>query len=158
MVRVAQRPSIPTQQPATDYVDTPIPSGDGSILIRSMPRDMSVEPERKPQRKIGEIRPLVDEDVDDGVPDLLGLAGGGGWIAVSSIKGWQSLGRIDDRGVVLGAVAPESSLGHAEAIAAVGDRLLLATPEGRAMRLRVVACSETAAPVAPDPAAPPAAD
>lgn len=52
MVRVAQRPSIPTPQPATEYVDTPIPSGDGSILIRSMPRDMSVEPERKPQRKI----------------------------------------------------------------------------------------------------------
>lgn len=105
---------------------------------------------------VGAVRPLIDEDVDDGVPDLLGFAGGSGsgWIAVSSLKGHQAIGRVDDRATVLGPVASERSLGRGEAVAAAGDRLLLATPEGRAVRLRVVACAEDAPVPSADPARP----
>lgn len=104
---------------------------------------------------VGALRPLADEDVDDGVPDLLGLSSGsGGWIAISSLKGSQAIGRIDDRATVLGAVGSEPSLGRGEAVAAAGDHLLLATPEGRAVRLRVVACSDDAPAAPPDPARP----
>lgn len=107
---------------------------------------------------VGEARPLIDEDVDDGVPELLGLASGSGWVAVSSIKGAHALARVDDRGTVLGPVANEPSLGQGEPVAAIADRLLLATPEGRAVRFRVVACAEGAEATAPDPAKPPTGD
>jgi hypothetical protein len=55
-------------------------------------------------------------------------------------------------------VANEPSLGQGEPVAAVADRLLLATPEGRAVRFRVVACADGAEAAAPDPAKPPEGD
>jgi len=108
-----------------------------------------------------EPRPLAGEDVDDGIPDLLGfgtsgLGATGGWLAVASRKGPHAIGRVDDRGAFLGAVTPEPSIARSEPIAATGNRVLLATPEGRAVRFRVVACEADAAPAAIDPAAPPA--
>ncbi len=108
-----------------------------------------------------EPRPLADDEVDDGVPDLLGFStpseglSGGGWLAVASRKGPHAVGRIDERGGILGGVTPEPSLARSEPIAAAGSRLLLAVPEGRAVRLRVVACEDAAAPPPVDPAAPP---
>ncbi len=107
---------------------------------------------------VGEARPLVDEDVDDGVPELLGFGGGTGWIAVSSLKGAHALARVDDRATALGPVSVEPSLGQGEPVAAVGDRLLLATPEGRAVRFRVVACREAAEAAPADPSKPPPDD
>lgn len=104
---------------------------------------------------VGEARPLVDEDVDDGVPELLGFGSGSGWVAVSSLRGAHALARLDDRGTPLGPVANEPSLGHGEPVAAIADRVLLATFEGRAVRFRVVACADGAEATAPDPAKPP---
>ncbi len=77
MVRVAQRPSVPTQpqvpqrpqrtpQPDTDYDVVMIPSGDGSMLARTMPRDMSIEPETKPHRRMSDRPEVMDRMLAEG--------------------------------------------------------------------------------------------
>jgi hypothetical protein len=101
---------------------------------------------------VGEATTVADEEGSDGAPTLLP-----GWLAVPTLRGPDLLAKLTAEGAPAEALEPEASLGRAEPIAAAGARLLLAEPEGRAMRLRVVDCGDrppTAAPAAPASSAP----
>jgi hypothetical protein len=85
---------------------------------------------------ISEPRVLADEEVGDGVPDLLP-----GWIAVSNISGPKRLAPMSPLGEEIGPLQPEPSIGIAEPLAATRDAILLARPAGKAIRLSVVRCA-----------------
>lgn len=88
----------------------------------------------------GEPHVLAEEGVGAGVPELLP-----GWLSVASLSGPAQLARMTARGEMVGALAPEPSLGSGEPIAGTKDVLLVARPAGRAMKLSLMRC----APVAP---------
>jgi hypothetical protein len=86
----------------------------------------------------------------DGAPTLLP-----GWVAIPTLRGADLLARLGEDGVPSEPIEGEASLGRGEPIAARGDELLLAEPEGKAMRLRVLRCGPRPAPL---PQPPPDAD
>ncbi|MFO0553523.1 MAG: hypothetical protein U0271_34390 [Polyangiaceae bacterium] len=88
----------------------------------------------------------------DGTPTLLP-----GWLAVPSLGGADLLARLGPDGIPLESPNPrgEVSLGGGEPIAANNDRVLVAVPEGRAMRLRSLGCDQTVTAPPPAPSADP---
>jgi hypothetical protein len=84
-----------------------------------------------------------DDAPADGAPTLLP-----GWLGMPTLQGPDLLARAGKDGLPAETLEVEPSLGRGEPIAATGDHLLLAEPEGKAMRLRVVTCGDRAAPVA----------
>lgn len=82
----------------------------------------------------------------DGAPTLLP-----GWFAIPTLRGADLLARLGDDGLPREPLLADPSLGRGEPIAARGDQLLVAEPEGRAMRLRVLSCGERPAPPAAAP-------
>lgn len=87
---------------------------------------------------------VAEEGATDGVPGLLE-----GWITVPTLRGPSLLARLAADGSAVEALEPEPSLGRLEPVAARGSELLVAKPDGRAMRLSVVRCGERA-PAPPD--------
>jgi hypothetical protein len=85
----------------------------------------------------------------DGIPSVLD-----GWLGVPTLNGPDFLARLGADGLPSEPPQREVSLGIGEPIAARGDQLLLADPDGRAMKLRVVTCG----PRIVAPPAPPADD
>jgi hypothetical protein len=85
---------------------------------------------------IGEPRVIAEEGVGAGVPQLHGS-----WVVIHSMSGPVQLGAIGPQGDVAAEIAPEAALGHGEILGADGERFLVATPAGRAMKLGVVRCS-----------------
>jgi hypothetical protein len=81
----------------------------------------------------------------DGVPSVLD-----GWLGVPVLSGPDFLAKLGPDGLPSEPPQREPSLGIGEPIAARGDQLLLADPDGRAMKLRVVTCGpRIVAPPAP---------
>ena len=118
------------------------PGAGGSLLVAWRDEDSPTGAAGGPVRVaqitsggLGEARLVASELPADGAPSLLE-----GWLALSTLRGPDLLGRLGPDGALLEDVLPEPSLGRGEPIAARGDRLLLAEPDGKAMRLRVVAC------------------
>ncbi|HTJ80596.1 MAG TPA: hypothetical protein VL400_02700 [Polyangiaceae bacterium] len=93
-----------------------------------------------------------DDAPADGAPTLLP-----GWLGMPTLQGPDLLARLGNDGLPAEKLEVETSLGRGEPIAAIADRLLLAEPEGKAMRLRVVACGDRPAPL-PEPSAEPKED
>ena len=87
-----------------------------------------------------EARLLAEESFGAGVPDLLP-----GWLSVSGASGITRIAALNDKGEIQGTLDPEPSLGTGEPLAAAGDRVLVARPAGRAMRVGVLRCSSAAA-------------
>ncbi len=87
---------------------------------------------------------VAEEGATDGVPGLLE-----GWITVPTLRGPSLLARLAADGSAAEGLEPEPSLGRLEPVAARGSELLVARPDGRAMRLSVVRCGERA-PAPPD--------
>lgn len=83
-----------------------------------------------------ETHVLAEESLGAGVPDLLP-----GWLVVSGGSGFTRLASISARGESGGPLEPEPSLGTGEPLAATADRILVARPSGKAMRLSVVRCA-----------------
>jgi hypothetical protein len=83
----------------------------------------------------------------DGAPTLLP-----GWVAIPTLRGADLLARLGDDGLPRETLLADPSLGRGEPIAARGEQLLVAEPEGKAMRLRVLSCGERPAspPTAPE--------
>jgi hypothetical protein len=90
---------------------------------------------------------VTSEASADGAPTLLS-----GWLAIPALRGPDLLAKLGADGALLEPIAIEPSLGRAEPVASIAERLLLAEPEGKAMRLRVATCGERA-PSAPVPSA-----
>ncbi|NUO52423.1 MAG: hypothetical protein HOV80_26545, partial [Polyangiaceae bacterium] len=82
----------------------------------------------------------------DGAPTLLP-----GWVAIPTLRGADLLARLGNDGLPSEPLLADPSLGRGEPIAARGDQLLVAEPEGKAMRLRVLSCGERPAPPSPAP-------
>jgi hypothetical protein len=82
---------------------------------------------------------VAEEGATDGVPGLLD-----GWITVPTLRGSSLLARLGADGFASEGLEPEPSLGRLEPIAARGSELLVARPDGRAMRLSIVRCGERA--------------
>ncbi|NUO48841.1 MAG: hypothetical protein HOV80_08295 [Polyangiaceae bacterium] len=82
----------------------------------------------------------------DGAPTLLP-----GWVAIPTLRGADLLARLGNDGLPSEPILADPSLGRGEPIAARGDQLLVAEPEGKAMRLRVLTCGERPAPPAAAP-------
>jgi len=82
----------------------------------------------------------------DGIPSVLD-----GWLGIPTLSGADLLARLGPDGLPSEAPEREPSLGLGEPIAARGEQLLLADPDGRAMKFRVVSCGPRA-PVPPPPA------
>src|SRR5262249_13799985 len=91
-----------------------------------------------------ETHVIADESVGAGVPDLLP-----GWLVLSGITGAARLGSISPKGELVGGLDPEPVIGTGAPLAATQDRVLLARPLGKAMRLAVLRCSPGAAPIPP---------
>lgn len=87
----------------------------------------------------------LEDGAGDGVPVLMN-----GWLSIPTLRGADMLARLDADGKTSEPVEAEPSIGRGEPLAALGDHVLLGEPEGKAMRLRVVACG--AKIVAPKPA------
>jgi hypothetical protein len=87
---------------------------------------------------------LAEESLGAGVPDLLP-----GWIVVSGGSGVTRIASITPKGEITGPLDPEPSLGTGEPLASSSDRILLARPAGKAMRLSVVRCSAAIGAAAP---------
>ncbi len=85
---------------------------------------------------IGEAQVIAEEGVGAGVPQLLS-----GWVAIHSLTGPVQIGSLGPRGNVIRELLPEKSLKQGEVLAGAADRLLIATPAGRAMKLSVAQCS-----------------
>ena len=83
----------------------------------------------------------------DGVPSVLD-----GWLGVPTLSGPDFLAKLGADGLPAEPPQREPSLGIGEPIAARGDQLLLADPDGRAMKLRVVTCGPRVVVSAPAPA------
>ena len=78
-----------------------------------------------------------------------------------SLRGADALARMDASGKLVEPPEAEQSLARGEPIAASGDKVFLAVPEGKALRLRAVRCTDTRPVRAPRPtfsASPPPSD
>jgi len=106
----------------------------------------------------GGITPLdvPDEASESGVPALL--------VDAAQPRGWMALGGEGDDcallalgpgGQPLGKVHGEPALGHGTAMALLGQQVLLARPEGRAVSFERVTCGEQPLPPVVEPAMPP---
>ncbi len=87
-------------------------------------------------------RPIESEGVGAGVPALLGASEPSGtpWLALQALTGIVQVTPLVGEG--LGAnLHDEPAIGASEALVRNGDRLLIATPRGRAVELSVVECS-----------------
>jgi hypothetical protein len=82
----------------------------------------------------------------DGAPTLLP-----GWVAIPTLRGADLLARLNHDGLPSEPLLADPSLGRGEPIAARGAELLVAEPEGKAMRLRVLSCGERPAPPPAEP-------
>lgn len=117
--------------------DTPTGSSGGTVTLL-----------RVGLASIGEPVPVTAEDGGVGVPDLLP-----GWLALANIRGAMRLVPLDAGGQPAGPLLPEANIGLGEIVAATADRLLVARPEGRALRLGTLRCVAEPAPL-PDAGTP----
>lgn len=115
--------------------DTPSGSSGGRVL-RSAVRLGSIDPPE----------PLGDEQVGSGAPVLLP-----GWIALADAAETTRLAPVSPRGELRAPLAAEPAVGLGEPIAGNADRLLVARPAGRRVRLLTIRCG---APSPPPAAAP----
>lgn len=118
--------------------DTPVGSSGGTVTLL-----------RVSLSAVGEPIPVAAEEGGVGVPDLLP-----GWLALANIRGPMRLVPLDALGTPTGPLLPETAIGLGEIVAATGDVLLVAKPEGRALRLGTLRC---VAELLTPPAVPPAA-
>jgi len=84
---------------------------------------------------------LVQDEVGAGVPNLLP-----GWIAVLDAAGTTRLAPLSALGEMTAPLSPEPDIGSGEPIAGSSDRLLVARPAGRAVKLVVLQCNAEIAP------------
>lgn len=129
------------------YRDEVAPSGGemGAVRLAALKPSGQVEP-----------RDVLEDDIGDGAPVLID-----GWLALPSLRGADALARMDAHGKLLEPPETEQSLARGEPVAASGDKVFLAVPDGKALRLRAVRCSDTRPVRAPAPtfsAAPAAGD
>jgi hypothetical protein len=96
-----------------------------------------------------ETRLVAEESFGAGVPDLLP-----GWLSVSGASGTTRIAALNDKGEIQGTLDPEPSLGTGEPLAASGDRVLVARPAGKAMRVAVLRCSPVPALISAPGASP----
>jgi hypothetical protein len=83
----------------------------------------------------GEPHVLSEKEGGTGAPDLLP-----GWISIASVNGPTRMAALSATGGLLDDLAPETSLGAGEPVAASQDAILWARPAGKAMRLSVLRC------------------
>ncbi len=107
--------------------DSPTGAGGGAVRMLRV----------APGGGVAESHAGADDAPSDGAPTLLP-----GWVAVPTLRGADLLARLGPTGMPKETIDVERSLGRGEPIAARGDTLLLAEPEGKAMRVRVVTCGE----------------
>ncbi|NUP13308.1 MAG: hypothetical protein HOW73_45295 [Polyangiaceae bacterium] len=118
------------------YRDDDAPTGGGGGIIRMVNLRAG---------GLGAHYESTDPLPSDGVPSILG-----GWIGIPTLAGADLLSKLDKDGMPAEPLGREPSLGRGEPIAASGNQLLVAEPQGAAMAFRVVECSEApAAPLAP---------
>jgi len=120
------------------------PGPDGSLLVAWRDDDSPTGGGGGPVRMVrvlasGPGSPYVgpDDAPADGAPTLLP-----GWLGMPTLSGPDLLAKLGSEGLPSEKLDVEASLGRGEPIAATADRLLLAEPEGKSMRLRVVACGD----------------
>jgi hypothetical protein len=109
--------------------DTPSGAGGGRVTLLLM----SVSGSSQKQ-------PVEAEDVGAGVPVLLPR-----WLALGDGEGRTQLAPLSDEGVLEGELRRERFIGRGQVLAARGDELLVARPNGRAVELSVVRCTREAA-------------
>jgi hypothetical protein len=85
---------------------------------------------------IGQPHMVTDDGVGAGVPSLLT-----GWLAISSLTGPMRLAPLNGLGELTGPIEPEPAVGVGEPLLASSERLLVATPAGKAMRLGLLSCT-----------------
>jgi hypothetical protein len=108
------------------YDDTPIGSAGGQVM-RTVVRAQRIDPPAV----------LVEGDeVGAGVPAVRGS-----WLAVTDSADATRLAPIRPSGELSAALRAEPDIGTGEPIAAEGDRMLVARPAGRAVKLLVVRCA-----------------
>jgi hypothetical protein len=113
------------------YDDTPIGSAGGQVM-RTVVRAQRVDPPAV----------LVEGDeVGAGVPSVRG-----GWLAVTDAADVTRLAPIRANGELVAPLRAEPDIGTGEPIAAAGDRMLVARPAGRAVKLSVVRCTAGSEP------------
>ncbi len=78
-----------------------------------------------------------DTDAAEGIPTLLP-----GWLSISTLKGPDVLARLGADGLPKEPLLVEPSLVRGEPIAAFGTTLLLAEPQGKAMRFLTTTCAD----------------
>jgi hypothetical protein len=108
------------------YDDTPIGASGGQVM-RTLVRAQRVE------------NPAVlveGDEVGAGVPSVRGS-----WLAVTDAADATRLAPIRGGGDLAAPLRAEPDIGTGEPIAADGDRLLVARPAGRAVKLQVLRCS-----------------
>jgi hypothetical protein len=81
---------------------------------------------------------FVEEGVGAGAPNLLA-----GWVAIADAAEATRLAPLTASGDLAGPLAAEPLLGPGEPLAVSGEALLVARPQGRAVKLSVVKCSGT---------------
>ncbi|HVY49810.1 MAG TPA: hypothetical protein VHB21_28140, partial [Minicystis sp.] len=105
--------------------DTPTGSGGGRLAAALVKPDGAVLP-----------RPYKEDVAGVGAPVILP-----GWLAVSALNGRTYLGALDEEGDLKEPLEAEPAFGNGEPLAAKDGLLLVAKPEGKAMRLFPVKCS-----------------
>jgi hypothetical protein len=110
--------------------DTPLGSPGGEVL-RVLVHPTSLEPPAL----------VVREEVGAGVPNVLP-----GWIAVLDASDVTRVAPLGPLGEITGPLRPEPDVGSGEPIAGTANRLLVARPSGRAVKLLVVECRPDALP------------
>ena len=111
------------------FDDTPTGAPGGQVM-RVLVHPTSVDPPSV----------LVADDVGAGVPNLLP-----GWLAVLDAADVTRLAPMGLDGQLAAPLNPEPDLGSGEPIAGSGNRLLVARPSGRAVKLLVIECRPDAA-------------
>ena len=104
--------------------DTPAGSAGGEVM-RVLVHPASIEPPST----------LVREDVGPGAPNVLP-----GWIAVLDAADTTRLAPLTALGELAAPLNAEPDIGAGEPVASSGNRLLVARPQGRAVRLIVLEC------------------
>jgi hypothetical protein len=108
------------------YDDTPIGAAGGQVM-RTVVRAQRVDPPAV----------LVEGDeVGAGVPSVRGS-----WLAVTDAADATRLAPIRAGGELAAPLRAEPDIGTGEPIAAEGDRMLVARPAGRAVKLQVLRCA-----------------
>lgn len=85
-----------------------------------------------------QVQPVADEDVGAGVPVLLP-----GFIALPDATGHPRLAPMDAEGTLIGELRLEPALRGAQVLAAKGDIILGARPDGKAIALITARCDRT---------------